>query len=88
MKLVVRTHIILFNRSHSIIGLLAYIEHYSVKKFIIFSVLHTYIHIYIYIYIYIYICYIYIYIYIYYIFIHIFILFLKDFITLCVMSQF
>ena len=62
MKLVVRTHIILFNRSHSIIGLLAYIEHYSVKKFIIFSVLHTYIYIHIYIYmLYIYILYIYAY---------------------------
>ena len=50
MKLVVPTHVVLFHQHASIIALLAYIEHFSVKKFIISSALYIYIYIYIYIY--------------------------------------
>ena len=55
MKLVVPSNVVLFHLYQSMIALLAYIEHYSVKKFIISSVLYIYIYIYIYIYVYIYI---------------------------------
>ena len=41
MKLVVPTHIVLFHQYQSIMALLAYMEQYSVKKFLMYSVLST-----------------------------------------------
>ena len=41
MKLVVPTHIVLLHQYRSIMALLAYMEQYSVKKFIMYSVLST-----------------------------------------------